>query len=57
MDFNQISSKDLIDSIVPEVAKSLNEIRHAQDDLIKAESRLKFILAVVHNLKTRDIKE
>jgi hypothetical protein len=57
MDFNQITTKDLLDSVVPEVAKALNEVRHAQDDLDKAESRLKFVLAVIHNLKTRDIKE
>lgn len=57
MDFNTISTEDLLDSMLPEVAKALNEVRHAQDDLDKAESRLKFVLAVIHNLKNRDIKE
>lgn len=57
MDFNDLPCPDLLDSVIGEVAKSLNEVRHAQDDLNKAESRLKFTLAVLHNLKTRDIKE
>ena len=57
MDFNDLPTPDLLDSVIGEVAKSLNEVRHAQDDLDKAESRLKFTLAVLHNLKTRDIKE
>ena len=57
MDFNTISKRDLLDSLIAETAKGLNEIRHAQDDLDKAENRLKFVLAVLHNLKTRDLKE
>lgn len=57
MDFNTITTKDLLDSLLPEIAKALNEVRHAQDDLDKAESRLKFALAVIHNIKARDIKE
>ena len=57
MDFNQIPTKDLLKSIEAELAKSLNEVRHAQDDLDKADNRLKFSLAVLHNLKNRDIKD
>ena len=57
MDFNDLSDKELLDSILPEVAKALNEVRHAQDDLDKANSRLRFIIAVVNNLKIRDQKE
>jgi hypothetical protein len=57
MDFNDIPHKGLIDSLIAEVAKATNEIRHAQDDLDKADSRLRFILAAIHNLKTRDLKE
>lgn len=57
MDFGQKNTKDLLQSIEAELAKSLNEVRHAQDDLDKAENRLKFSLAVLHNLKNRDIKD
>ena len=57
MDFNQHPTKDLLKSIEAELAKSLSEVRHAQDDLEKADNRLKFSLAVLHNLKNRDIKE
>ena len=57
MDFNQHPTKDLLKSVEAELAKSLNEVRHAQEDLEKADNRLKFSLAVLHNLKNRDIKE
>ena len=57
MDFDKITKSDLLDSLVAETAKALNEVRHAQDDLDKANNRLRFILAVIHNLKIRDIKE
>lgn len=54
MDFNDLSRKDIIDSLVAETAKALNEVRHAQDDLNKADSRLRFILAALHNVRQRD---
>ena len=57
MDFNQVTTKDLLKSIEAELAKGLSEVRHAQDDLDKADNRLKFSLAVLHNLKNRDIKD
>jgi hypothetical protein len=57
MDFNEKSIEDLLDSLVAEVAKATNEVRHAQDDLNKADSRLRFILAAIHSLKHRDIKD
>jgi hypothetical protein len=57
MDFSQLTTPELVDSIVGEVAKSLNEVRHAKDDLDKAESRLRFALAVLHTIKDRDLKE
>ena len=40
-------------SLEGEVAKALSELRCAQNDLKQSESRLKFILATVHYLKTR----
>jgi exonuclease VII small subunit len=57
MDFNNLNKGQLLDSLIAEVAKGLNEVRHAQDDLDKAESRMKFVLAVLHNLKARDLQE
>lgn len=54
MDFNDLKSDEVLQTIVAEVAKAVNEVRHAQDDLEKADSRLRFILAAVHNLRLRD---
>lgn len=57
MDFNTLTREQLIGTLEAEVAKALNETRHAQDDLEKAESRLKFTLAVIHNYKQRSTGE
>jgi hypothetical protein len=57
MDFNDLGRKDVLDSLIAEAAKAINEVRHAQDDLHKADSRLRFMLAAIHNLKQRDLKE
>ena len=54
MDFNDLNSDQVLQTVVAEVAKAVNEVRHAQDDLDKADSRLRFILAAVHNLRLRD---
>lgn len=54
MDFNDLGHSDIIDSLIAEAAKALNETRHAQEDLDKADSRLRFILAALHNLKIRN---
>ena len=57
MDFNNLSYEGILDTLVAESAKALNEVRHAQEDLDKAESRLRFVLAAIHNLKQRtDLK-
>ena len=53
MNFEEHSGEDLLKSLEAEVAKSISEIRHAQDDLEKAMNRQKFILAVIHYLKQR----
>jgi hypothetical protein len=54
MNFNDLGHSDVIDSLIAETAKAINETRHAQDDLQKADSRLRFILAALHNLKMRN---
>jgi hypothetical protein len=53
MDFKDHNLKDLVVSLEAEVAKSLAEVRHAQDDLDKVENRQKFILALLHYIKTK----
>jgi hypothetical protein len=53
MNFEDLDGPQIMQILEGEVAKALNEIRHAEDDLEKAESRLKFTLALVHNLKQR----
>ena len=57
MDFRTHSVDDLLKSLEAELAKSLNEVSHAQGDLEKANSRLRFAVALLHNIKNRDIKE
>lgn len=57
MDFRNHSIDDLLKSLEAELAKSLNEVNHAQGDLEKANSRLRFAVALLHNIKNRDIKE
>jgi glutamine synthetase len=51
------TTKEILQSIEPEVAKAQNEIRCAQGDLAKAQNRLAFTLSAIHNIKDRDIKE
>jgi hypothetical protein len=55
MNFNDLKIEEILQGLEAETAKSLNEIRHAQDDLEKAENRQKFTLAVIHHLKQRKI--
>lgn len=47
------TDKELIESLVAEIAKATNEIRCAKADIDKAQSRLKFILVVAHTLIER----
>lgn len=51
--FDEHSVHDLVKSLEAEIAKTISEVKHAQDDLDKAQNRQKFILAVIHHLKTR----
>jgi len=53
MEFKEHQLIDLVQSLEAEVAKSINEIRHAEEDLNKAQNRQKFILALLHHIKTR----
>lgn len=47
------TDEELVQSLIAETAKAQNEIRCAQKDLEKAQSRLKFLLAVEHTLIKR----
>ena len=57
MNFNDHTVDELIRSVEAELAKASNEARHAQEDLEKATNRLKFALAVVHNIRNRSTGE
>ena len=53
MDLNDYSEKDLLKSIEAEMAKALNEMRCAQGDLDKVNSRVRFALAALHTIKDK----
>jgi len=53
MELKDYNNSDLIKSLEAECAKALNELKSAQNDVNKANSRLRFILAVIHILKQR----
>jgi len=45
--------EDLLDALLPEIAKAQNEIRCARRDLEKATNRISFILLIVNKLIER----
>jgi hypothetical protein len=47
------TDKELLQSTLAEVAKANNEIRCAQNDINKAQSRLKFVVMICNNLIDR----
>jgi len=53
MDFNNHTNEDIIKSLEAEIAKARSEMNHAQDDLEKAQNRLRFTLAAIHFLNNR----
>jgi hypothetical protein len=52
-ELEDLSRKDLLESLEAEVAKSLGELRCAQGDLDKINGRLRFALATIHILKDK----
>lgn len=54
VDLQKYSDKDLNESLMAEVAKSINETKCALGDLDKVASRLRFMLAVLQELKNRE---
>lgn len=47
------SDKELLESLIAEIAKCTNELKCARGDLEKAQSRIKFLLVLTHELINR----
>ena len=47
------TDKEILDSLIAEIAKATNEIRCARGDLEKAQSRIRFLLVLSHELINR----
>lgn len=47
------TDKELLQSILAEIAKAQNEIRCSQGDLQKAQSRIKFLLVMANEMINR----
>ena len=47
------TDKELLESLIAEIAKTTNEIRCAKADIDKAQSRIKFLLVLAHTLLNR----
>jgi hypothetical protein len=47
------SDKEILESLIAEIAKTTNEIKCARGDLEKAQSRIKFLLVLAHTLINR----
>jgi hypothetical protein len=47
------NDKELLESLVAEIAKATNELKCARGDLDKAQGRIKFLLVLAHTLINR----
>jgi len=47
------SDKELLESLIAEIAKATNEIRCAKADIDKAQGRIRFLLVLAHTLIER----
>lgn len=47
------TDKELLESLLAEIAKATNELKCARGDIDKAQSRIKFLLVVAHELIKR----
>lgn len=50
---DQKTDKELLQSLVAEIAKTTNEIKCARGDIDKAQGRIKFLLVLAHTLINR----
>jgi len=53
MDVLDKSSDDLVEAMLPELAKAMSELRCAKQDLEKATNRMSFILLLVNTVINR----
>jgi len=44
---------EILDSVLAEVAKSSNEVRCAQQDIVKIQNRLSFVLVLINDLREK----
>ena len=47
------TDKELLESLIAEIAKATNEIKCARGDIDKAQGRVRFLLVVAHTLMNR----
>jgi hypothetical protein len=47
------TEKDLLDTLIPEIAKAANELRCAKKDLEKVNGRISFLLVLANELINR----
>jgi hypothetical protein len=47
------TDKELLESLIAEIAKCTNEIKCARGDLEKAQGRIKFLLVLAHTMINR----
>jgi hypothetical protein len=47
------TDKQLLESLIAEIAKATNEIKCARGDIEKAQGRIRFLLVVAHTLIER----
>lgn len=50
---DKLSDKELIQTLIAEIAKTTNELKCAKADIDKAQSRIRFLLVVAHTLIDR----
>lgn len=47
------TDKELLQSLIAEIAKATNELKCARGDIDKAQSRIKFLIVLAHELMNR----
>lgn len=50
---NDKTDKEILESLIAEIAKTTNEIKCARGDLEKAQGRIRFLLVLTHELLNR----
>lgn len=50
---NTKTDRELLQSVIAELAKAKNELNSARADLDKADSRIRFLLVIANRLKDR----